>query len=223
MIMPQEAINQQQMNLCDSRYFIIHKPYKMVSQFVSPDKVRLLGELEYDFPAGIHAIGRLDNNSEGLLLLTTNKRVTKLLFESDVPHKRTYVVQVERKMTDETLQKLRTGISIRVKGGGYYTTTPCEIDIIEKPTDLPKRGHEFRDDLPQTWLRMTLTEGKYHQIRKMVSEVYHPCKRLIRVSIEDLELGDLEIGGVREIEEDEFFEKLKIDNWRIDLIAEDTE
>lgn len=204
-----------------NRYFIIHKPYKMVSQFISPDKVNLLGDLDYDFPEGIHAIGRLDNNSEGLLLLTTNKRVTKLLFESDVPHKRTYVVQVERIMTPETLNKLRTGISIRVKGGGYYTTTACEIDIIDKPLDLPKRGHEFRDDLPQTWLRMTLTEGKYHQIRKMVSEVYHPCKRLIRVSIEDLELGDLAIGGVKEIEETEFFEKLKIENWKIELPAEE--
>lgn len=201
------------MNQSANRYFVIHKPYKMVSQFVSPDKVHLLGELDFDFPEGTHAIGRLDNNSEGLLLLTTNKRVTKLLFESDVPHKRTYVVQVEKVVTTETLQKLRTGITIRVKGGGYYTTAPCEIDIIEKPMNLPKREHEFRDDLPQTWLRMTLTEGKYHQIRKMVAEVYHPCKRLIRVSIEDVELGDLAIRGVREVSEEEFFTKLKIDNW----------
>lgn len=207
------------MSQAANRYFVIHKPYKMVSQFVSPDKVHLLGDLDFDFPEGTHAIGRLDNNSEGLLLLTTNKRVTKLLFESDVPHKRTYVVQVEKVVTAETLQKLRTGITIRVKGGGYYTTAPCEIDIIEKPMNLPKREHEFRDDLPQTWLRMTLTEGKYHQIRKMVAEVYHPCKRLIRVSIEDVELGDLAIRGVREVSEEEFFTKLKIDNWNEDLVS----
>ncbi len=186
----------------------------MVSQFISPDKVNLLGDLKFEFPEGTHAIGRLDNNSEGLLILTTNKRVTKLLFESDIPHKRTYVVQLERKVTPETLYKLRTGISIRIKGGGYYITTACEVYIIEKPETLHKRDHEFREDLPQTWIKMTLTEGKYHQIRKMVSEVYHPCKRLIRVSIEDLELGDLQVGEVREIEEKEFFTKLKIDNWR---------
>jgi len=197
-----------------NRYFIINKPYKMVSQFVSPDNVNLLGALDFNFPEGIHAIGRLDNNSEGLLILTTNKRVTKLLFESDTPHKRTYVIQVERRVSPETLHKLRTGISIRIKGGGYYITTPCEVDIIEKPVELHKRDHEFRVDLPQTWLRMTLTEGKYHQIRKMVSEVYHPCKRLVRVSIEDLTLGDLQAGQVREIEENEFFEKLKIENWK---------
>ncbi len=193
------------------RYFIINKPYKMVSQFVSPDKVNLLGDLDFDFPEGTHAIGRLDNNSEGLLLLTTNKRVTKLLFESDTPHKRTYLVQVEKVVNEERLRQLQTGISIRVKGGGYYTTTPCEVEIVQKPIDLPPRGHAFREDLPQTWLLITLTEGKYHQIRKMVSSVYHHCKRLIRVSIEDLELGDLQPGCVREVEEEEFFKKLKID------------
>lgn len=196
------------------RYFVIYKPFKMVSQFVSPDKVNLLGDLDFDFPEGTHAIGRLDNNSEGLLLLTTNKRVTKLLFESETPHKRTYIVQVERRMTQETLGKLRSGISIRVKGGDYYTTAPCEVDIIEKPSSIVKRDHEFREDLPQTWIKMTLTEGKYHQIRKMVSTVYHPCKRLIRISIEDLTLEDMQPGEVREINEEEFFSKLKIENWR---------
>ena len=206
-----------------NRYFIINKPYKMVSQFVSPDKVNLLGDIDFDWPEGTHAIGRLDNNSEGLLILTTNKRVTKLLFESDTPHKRTYLVHVEKVVTPERLLQLQTGITIRVKGGGYYTTSPCEVEIVEKPKDLPKRAHEFREDLPSSWLMITLTEGKYHQIRKMVSSVYHHCKRLIRVSIEDLELGDLQPGCVREIEEEEFFRKLKIENWRSDLTAEDVE
>ena len=75
-----------------NRYFIINKPYKMVSQFVSPDNVGLLTAINYNFPPGIHAIGRLDNHSEGLLILTTDKRITKLLFESKVPHKRTYLI-----------------------------------------------------------------------------------------------------------------------------------
>lgn len=199
-----------------NRYFIIYKPFKMVSQFVSPDRVKLLGDLDYDFPEGTHAIGRLDNNSEGLLILTTNKRVTKLLFESDTPHKRTYVIQVEKVVSPETLEQLCTGVTIKTKGkgGALYTTSPCEVKIIPKPANLYKREHEFRDELPQTWLSMSLTEGKFHQVRKMVAEVDHPCKRLIRVSIEDLELGDLPPGGVKEIEEEEFFKKLKIENWR---------
>lgn len=196
------------------RYFIVNKPYKMVSQFISPDKVNLLGDLNFSFPEGTHAIGRLDNNSEGLLILTTNKRVTKLLFESQTPHKRTYLVQVEKHVNEKSLNELQTGILIRVKGGGYYTTSPCKVEIVEKPKNLPKRGHEFREDLPHTWLTITLTEGKFHQIRKMVSAVHHHCKRLIRISIEDLELEDLQPGCVREIRENEFFKKLKIENWQ---------
>lgn len=196
------------------RYFIIYKPYKMVSQFISPDNVNLLGDLDFDFPEGTHAIGRLDNNSEGLLILTTNKKVTRLLFQSEIPHIRTYLVQVEKVVSPEALFKLRNGISIRITGDEYYTTAKCDVDIVTRPDNLPPRDHEFRADLPQTWLRMTLTEGKFHQIRKMVSSVYHDCKRLIRISIEGLELGDMQPGQVREIEEGEFFRLLKIEEYQ---------
>jgi 23S rRNA pseudouridine2457 synthase len=193
------------------RYFIINKPFNMVSQFISPDKVGLLGDIDFDFPEGTHAIGRLDNHSEGLLILTTNKKVTKLLFESKTPHKRTYLVQVKGVMTKETLHKLRTGVTIRIKGGADYTTGSCEVDIVEKPADLYNGFFEFRRDIPHTWLRITLTEGKFHQVRKMVRVVHHRCQRLIRVSIEDMALGDLQPGCVRELEEEMFFELLKID------------
>lgn len=203
------------MSTTTNRYFAIHKPYKMVSQFVSPDKVHLLGELDFQFPEGTHAVGRLDNNSEGLLLLTTNKKVTKLLFESDVPHERVYIIQVEGVVSQETLLQLRRGVSIILKGKGSkrYTTDPCGVEIIKKPTFLEKRQHEFHEDLPQTWLKMTLTEGKFHQVRKMVAEVNHPCKRLVRYSIEAITLDGLKSGEVREMEEADFFEKLKIENW----------
>lgn len=201
------------------RYFLIHKPYKMVSQFVSPDKVNLLGDLDFDFPEGTHAVGRLDNNSEGLLLLTTNKKVTKLLFESDVPHERVYLIQVEGIVTPETLQKLQTGVSIILKGKGSmrYTTEPCEVEIINKPSFLEKRQHEFCELLPHTWLKMTLTEGKFHQVRKMVAEVGHPCKRLVRYSIEEHTIDNLPVAGVKEVCEEDFFEKLKIDNWHLPI------
>ncbi len=193
-----------------NRYFIINKPYKMVSQFISPDKVGLLKDIPYNFPEGIHAIGRLDNDSEGLLILTTNKKVTKLLFESKTPHKRTYLVQVRDIVTPEKLLQLQNGVTIRVKGGGYYTTPPCQVLIVEKPIDLYKRVDEFKEGLPNTWLLITLTEGKFHQVRKMVDAVRHRCKRLIRISIEDLALNNLQPGEVKEMEEKYFFEQLKI-------------
>jgi 23S rRNA pseudouridine2457 synthase len=196
-----------------NRYFIINKPYNMVSQFISSHDVGLLGDIDYDFPEGIHAIGRLDNLSEGLLILTTNKKVTKLLFQGETPHKRTYLVRVKNEVSAESLEKLRTGVSIRIKDGVYYTTPPCEVNIIQNPTDLFEHQQERRPYALHTWLTITLSEGKFHQVRKMVSAVNHPCKRLIRLSIEDLELGTLEPGGVREIEETEFFGQLKINNW----------
>lgn len=192
------------------RYFVVNKPHDMVSQFVSPHAVRVLGQLAFDFPEGTHSVGRLDNESEGLLLLTTNKRVTRLLFQSAVPHRRTYLVKVKSVVSEETLQQIRKGVSIRVNGGGYYMTAACEADCLPEPAGLFTYPGEKMDYVPFTWLRITLTEGKFHQVRKMVSAVGHRCIRLIRVSIEDLLLDGLEPGGVREMGEEDFFRLLKI-------------
>ena len=197
-----------------NRYFIINKPYNMVSQFISPDKVGLLGDIDFNFPEGIHAIGRLDNHSEGLLILTTNKKVTKLLFQGEVPHRRTYLLKVRQVVSPESLNLLRNGVSIRIKGGGDWVTTPCEAAIVQKPDDIFSHPYERKEYVQHTWLEITLNEGKFHQIRKMVDAVNHRCIRLIRTSIEDIKLGDLQPGCVREIEEEQFFEQLKIGNWR---------
>lgn len=184
----------------------------MVSQFVSSHLVRLLGDLEFNFPEGTHAVGRLDINSEGLLILTTNKKVTRLLFESDTKHTRKYLVQVEKQVTEETLQQLRNGVTIRVKGGGDYVTTPCGAELVEKPENLFTGGYKMSEYKVYSWVLLTLTEGKFRQVRKMMAAVKHPCKRLIRVAIEDLILGDLQPGCVQEMEEKTFFDLLKIDN-----------
>ena len=186
----------------------------MLSQFIGPDDTAvMLGSLDFTFPEGIHAIGRLDNQSEGLLLLTTNKKVTKLLFQGETLHSRTYLVLVKHVVKPETLEKLRTGVTIRIKGGEYYTTPPCDVQIVPKPDNLYKGEFDFKDEWPHTWLQITLTEGKYHQVRKMVFEAGHRCLRLIRLSIEDMKLGDLQPGAVREMEEADFFRLLKINNY----------
>ncbi|MEP7255053.1 MAG: pseudouridine synthase [Ferruginibacter sp.] len=196
-----------------NRYFIINKPYNMVSQFVSTHKVGLLGDLDFDFPEGIHAIGRLDNHSEGLLILTTNKKVTRLLFSGDTAHERTYLVQVNNLLSEESLEKLRTGVAIKIKTGETYITSPCKVAIVKNPEKIINMGERLTAYPPFTWILITITEGKYHQVRKMIAAVRHKCKRLIRVSIEDLKLGDLKPGAVREIEESSFFKQLKIDTW----------
>ncbi|HZH64494.1 MAG TPA: pseudouridine synthase [Flavisolibacter sp.] len=204
------------MPLSSFRYFLLNKPYGMESQFVSPYAGPLLGDLSFDFPEGIHAIGRLDKHSEGLLLLTTNKKVTSLLFQGKVKHKRTYQVQVKHVITEESLCQLRTGIPIRIKGGAYYTTPPCEVALAQNPQPLFPSPVTFHANQATSWLQITLTEGKYHQVRKMVAKAGHRCLRLIRVSIEDLLLGDLEPGKIIEIDESAFFDQLKLDRSSID-------
>ena len=192
------------------RYFILNKPYDMVSQFVSTHEVPLLGDVLFDFPEGTHAIGRLDKNSEGMLLLTTNKKITRLLFQSVVPHTRTYLIQVRGIVTESTVEALKQGVTIPVKGGLDYVTKPCDVSLVEKPLNLFSSGYELHERVPSSWLHITLTEGKFHQVRKMVDAVRHPCKRLIRISIEDIHLEDLQPGEVKEVGEDDFFRKLRL-------------
>jgi 23S rRNA pseudouridine2457 synthase len=182
----------------------------MVSQFISSHQVGLLGDLGFIFPAGTHAIGRLDNHSEGLLLLTTNKKVTRLLFLSDMPHKRTYLVQINNELSKANLEKLRTGVSFKIKAGLMYTTAPCEVYLVKKPENICLMEERLTAYAPNTWLLITITEGKYHQVRKMIGAIKHKCKRLVRISIEDLCLGDLPPGKIRELDEKEFFTKLNI-------------
>ena len=192
------------------RYFMINKPYDMVSQFISDHETVLLGEIDFQFPEGIHAIGRLDKNSEGLLLLTTNKKITKLLFNSGVRHNRTYLVKVKYTVNPESLQRLRTGLNIQIRGGANYRTPPCDVHIVQPPENLFPLPDPRPDYLPFTWLEITLTEGKYHQVRKMVLAAGHRCQRLIRTSIENMSLGDLQPGEVKEFSEAEFFSLLKL-------------
>ena len=196
------------------RYFVLNKPYNMLSQFIGPYDMRMLGDLDFDFPPGTHPIGRLDNISEGLLILTTNKKVTRYLFQGEKTHRRSYLIQVYKVVSQETLEQLRNGVAIRIRGTDeLYVTAPCEVNIVEKPANLFQSGYEFDQNVPSTWLIITMTEGKFRQIRKMVTAVKHRCQRLIRISIEDLTLEDLQPGEIREIEEKDFFEKLKIEHW----------
>lgn len=190
------------------QYFIINKPYNMVSQFISSHEVNLLGDLDFTFPAGTHAIGRLDNHSEGLLILTTNKKVTRILFDPKKQHKRTYLVMVKNKVTNEILQQLKEGVCIPVKDGEPYIAVPASVEIVDDVNDFYIHMDDFRQQYEHTWLLMTLTEGKFHQVRKMCLAVNRRCLRLIRISIENLTLGNLKPGAVKELKEDEFFKLL---------------
>lgn len=194
----------------DHRYFVCYKPRNMVSQFKSSYDVPLLDGLGYNFPEGIHAVGRLDRDSEGLLLLTTDKRITKLLFESGHPHERTYLVEVSGVIKEYDIRKLKEGITITIKGGAKYLTKAVDVQPIAHPeeyVEVPPNPHP--QDLT-SWLTITLTEGKYHQVRKMVAALYHPCRRLIRISIADMLLEQMKPGEIKEFDRNTFFEILHL-------------
>ena len=192
------------------RYFLLNKPMNMVSQFVSTHKVQLLSDIDFNFPEGTHAIGRLDQMSEGLLLLTTNKKVTKLLFQGIRPHVRTYLVQVKNKVSQDTLKKLRSGVKISASNATTYTTAPCNVNLIEPPVNLWNNGIILHENQQSDWLRIELTEGKFHQVRKMVATVHHRCIRLVRWSIEDLTVESVAPGEVQEVSEAYFFKALNL-------------
>ena len=192
------------------RYFLLNKPMNMVSQFVSTHQVQLLSNIHFDFPEGTHAIGRLDQMSEGLLLLTTNKKVTKLLFQGTRPHVRTYLVQEKNKVSLDTLNQLRNGVKISAPNGTSYTTTPCHVELIDPPKHLWDNGLQLHENQQSDWLRIELTEGKYHQVRKMVATLHHRCIRLVRWSIEELTVESITPGEVQEVDEAYFFKALNL-------------
>ena len=181
----------------------------MLSQFVRIPKKRVLTDLDFNFPVGTNALGRLDENSEGLLILSNDKQLTQLLLHPENLHERVYWVQVHGKVTEEEIKTLEAGVKIRLNPHDYLTK-PCKAKIIAPPDNLALRGHPVKPELPTTWIELTLTEGKFHQIRKMTVVIGHQTMRLIRVAIEDLLLQDMKPGEVRELQKWDIYRKLKI-------------
>lgn len=183
----------------EHKHYIIHKPYGYLSQFKYELKrhKKLLGEL-YDFEDGTMAIGRLDEDSEGLLLLTTDGMVSEEVRSKKV--EKEYYVQVDGLMTIEALEKLKSGVEIGFKGKKYITRK-CDASSISSP-EFPLRTQKIRDDRhgPTSWVSITLNEGKFRQVRKMTAAVGFPTLRLVRVRIGNVLLGDLKSGQVREVE-----------------------
>ncbi|MFQ3326916.1 MAG: 23S rRNA pseudouridine2457 synthase [Salibacteraceae bacterium] len=182
----------------DFRYFIFYKPFGYLSQFTDEDGNPGLSKL-IDLPKDIYPIGRLDKDSEGLLLLSNDKKLNFKLLNPENNHNRTYWVQVDTVVTTEAILALENGVSIKV-GKTQHQTKPCVAKIIDTPT-LPVREPtvRFRKNVPTSWIEITLTEGKNRQVRKMCAAVGFPCLRLVRVSIERLELQNMKVGQLREV------------------------
>ncbi|WP_188597974.1 pseudouridine synthase [Polaribacter pacificus] len=182
------------------QHFILHKPYGYLSQFINNQtkrKKKMLGEL-YSFPEGTMAIGRLDVNSEGLLLLTTDGKTSEYIRSKKI--EKEYYVQVDGVISQAEIEILKKGVEISIEGK-KYTTIPCKATLISTP-NFPNRTQKIRDERhgPTSWISITINEGKFRQVRKMTAVVGYPTLRLIRVRIGTILLNNLKLGEVKKVE-----------------------
>lgn len=179
------------------QYFMLNKPFGYLSQFSRElSEHETLADL-HDFPPDVYPVGRLDKDSEGLLLLTNDRQLTHRLLDPGFGHPRSYWVQVEGEPTEAALEALRQGVRIRIKGKAHQCL-PVKVRIIPPPTGLWPRNPPIRErrNIPTSWLEMELREGKNRQVRRMGAAVNLPVLRLIRFRIGQLELGALPVGEV---------------------------
>jgi len=178
---------------------LFHKPYGAVSQFTRGSGKQSLADFG-PFPPDVYPVGRLDADSEGLLLLTNDKALKHRLTSPQFGHTKTYLVQVERIPDESALEALRKGIVIQGK-----KTRPAGVRLLESDPGLPDRSVpiRFRKSVPTAWLEITLTEGRNRQVRHMTAAVGHATLRLVRIRVGAMELGSLESGKNRLLTEEE--------------------
>jgi len=185
--------------MTEHHHFIHHKPYGYLCQFVCElPKKKLVGSL-FEFPQGTMAIGRLDEQSEGLLLLTTDGQLSEYIRSHKI--EKEYYAQVDGLITDEAITQLEQGVEIGIRDV-KYKTKPSKVFRLENDPGFPPRVRKIRDDRhgPTSWISVTLTEGKYRQVRKMTAAAGFPTLRLVRVRIGNIFLSNLQAGEVRQVD-----------------------
>jgi len=183
------------------KYFALNKPYGVISQFTKEAGRKTLADV-YKFPKNIYPVGRLDMDSEGLLLLTDDRSLTEYLLNPDNKHEREYYAEVEGIPTEEELKRLESGVIFEGK-----MTLPAKAKILD---NIKIEGREkpirFRKNVPDCWISLTLMEGRNRQVRKMTAAIRHPTLRLIRVRIKNILLGNMKPGDVRILSDTEIKE-----------------
>lgn len=175
----------------------LNKPYGVLSQFTPEPGSRWRTLADFGLPPGVYPLGRLDADSEGLLLLTDEPALNSRLLHPEHQHPREYWAQVERLPTPTALARLERGIDL-----GDFKTLPCQARLLDPTFTLPPRDPpiRFRKNVPDAWLSLALVEGKNRQVRRMTAAVGHPTLRLIRVRVGEFKLAALPPGKWRELE-----------------------
>jgi 23S rRNA pseudouridine2457 synthase len=191
-------------------YFIIYKPYLVLSQFTSQQGQQTLADF-FHVPKDVYAVGRLDYDSEGLLILTNDSSLNHRLLNPAFEHERAYWVQVDGAITDEAIRQLEEGVEINVDGK-MYRTKRCTAKRLGDNIQVPERTPpiRFRKEIPAPWIELVLREGKNRQVRKMTARVGFPTLRLIRQRIVNLELGIMQPGDIIELPKKTIYKKLHL-------------
>jgi 23S rRNA pseudouridine2457 synthase len=176
------------------RYYLFYKPFQVLSQFSKEGDKQTLADFLKEIPKDVYPVGRLDYDSEGLLLLTNDKQLAHQLLEPKFEHKRTYWVQIEGTITDEAVAQLQNGVLININGKQHKTKRAI-VERMNEPYVAERNPPiRFRKNIPVSWIAITLTEGKNRQVRRMTAAVGYPTLRLIRYSIGNVNIGELEPG-----------------------------
>jgi 23S rRNA pseudouridine2457 synthase len=192
------------------QYFVLNKPYGFVSQFTDEGKHKGLQHL-IKLPKDVYPAGRLDSDSEGLLILTNDNFLKHHLLTPQFKHTRTYAVQVDGQATQVHLNLLRHGVQITIEGKPYKTLPPQNISLLNDIKFLERKPPvRFRKHIPTSWIQLTLIEGKNRQVRKMTASVGIPTLRLIRTGIEKIDIGDFRESELKEYNKADIFKMLNI-------------
>ncbi|BDC97745.1 pseudouridine synthase [Persicobacter psychrovividus] len=186
-------------------YYLVYKPFNTLTQFRGEGDT--LADL-HPFPKEVYPVGRLDKDSEGLLILTNDKNINHQLLHPKFKHKKEYWVQVEGEITAEALEKLASGVEISVEKKKHFTAPAWAKKIPEPVLEARNPPIRERKNIPTSWISLTITEGKNRQVRKMVASVGFPCLRLVRAKIERLDIEGMRIGQVKSMTEKDIYEAL---------------
>jgi len=190
------------------QYFAVYKPFAVLCQFSPVEKKATLKDF-FPVPTDVYPVGRLDFDSEGLLLLSNDKSLNHRLLDPGFAHEREYWVQVEGDISNDALSELSKGITISVDGV-THKTKPAKAERFSSPPPVPDRNPpiRFRKHIPDTWIKLILKEGKNRQVRKMTAKVGYPTLRLIRTRIEKLSLDNMQPGDMISLSRERTYELL---------------
>ncbi len=197
--------------MSNSQYYIIYKPFGVLSQFTKEVPThKTLGDY-FQLPKDVYPVGRLDKDSEGLLILTNDSSLNHALLHPNFKHERTYWVQVEGIPTEEAIQQLQKGVTIRINKK-EHKTLPAKVQLLEQLPNLPERVPPIRErkNIPTSWLSISLVEGKNRQVRRMCAGVGFPVLRLVRASIVGLKIDNMQSGDIQELKKEDLKKLLNL-------------